>query len=72
MLFNLTPREHNVLRLLAEGQTNREIAARLCLAEGTVEQHLVHLYRKLGVQNRTEAARTFWTAQDAKDIGLPI
>jgi DNA-binding NarL/FixJ family response regulator len=68
----LTPREHEVLRLLVEGRTNREIAARLCLSEGTVEQHLAHLYRKLGVHNRTEAARAFWTAQDAKDVGDPI
>jgi two-component system, NarL family, response regulator len=51
----LTMRELNVLRLLANGKTNKEIGAELSIAESTVKVHLTHLFEKLGVSNRTEA-----------------
>jgi DNA-binding NarL/FixJ family response regulator len=51
----LTPREMQVLHLLAEGQSNRQIARRLALSVRTVEAHLTHIYAKLGVGSRTEA-----------------
>jgi predicted ATPase/DNA-binding CsgD family transcriptional regulator len=50
-----SPREREVLVLLAAGQTNREIAARLHIAERTVKVHLTSLYNKLGVASRTQA-----------------
>jgi DNA-binding NarL/FixJ family response regulator len=53
----LTKRELGVLRALAEGLSNQEIAARLFLAEQTVKFHLSSIYRKLGAKNRTEAVR---------------
>jgi LuxR family maltose regulon positive regulatory protein len=43
-----------VLRLLATGSSNREIADELVLAIGTVKKHLSNIYGKLGVQNRTQ------------------
>ena len=52
----LTPRELEVLRLVALGQTNREIAEGLDLAAGTVKVHVQHLIAKLGVSDRTQAA----------------
>lgn len=52
----LTPRELDVLRLLALGQRNREIAENLGLAEPTVKIHVNNLLRKLQVKDRTEAA----------------
>jgi DNA-binding NarL/FixJ family response regulator len=52
----LTDREVTVLRLLAEGRTNAQIAAAVCLSENTVKFHLRNLFAKLGVSNRTEAA----------------
>jgi DNA-binding NarL/FixJ family response regulator len=52
----LTPRELEVLRLVARGQTNREIAEGLGLAAGTVKAHVQHLIAKLGVSDRTQAA----------------
>ena len=52
---NLTPRELEVLRLLAAGLTNREIAARLVISEHTVHRHVTNLYRSLGVSSRTAA-----------------
>jgi DNA-binding NarL/FixJ family response regulator len=55
-LDRLTAREHEVLRLLAEGQTNREIAAHLSLSIGTVKIHVEHIIAKLGVSDRTQAA----------------
>jgi DNA-binding NarL/FixJ family response regulator len=55
-LGQLTPKEHEVLDCLARGLTNRQIALELDLAELTVKFHLTHIYRKLGVANRTEAA----------------
>jgi DNA-binding NarL/FixJ family response regulator len=52
----LTRREQGVLELVARGLTNREIQASLSLSEGTLKNHLKHIYEKLGVSNRTEAA----------------
>ena len=43
--------------LVAEGRTNKEVAAALLLSERTVEFHLTHVYRKLGVRSRAELAR---------------
>src|SRR3954467_2217862 len=53
----LTDRELEILRLVAEGYTNGRIAAELWVTEQTVKFHLSNTYRKLGVANRTEAAR---------------
>jgi DNA-binding CsgD family transcriptional regulator len=52
----LTAAEQRVADLVAEGRTNREIAASLFLAERTVASHLTHIYAKLGVRSRTELA----------------
>jgi DNA-binding NarL/FixJ family response regulator len=52
----LTERETDVLRLLAEGLTNREIAGRLFISEKTVGTHVAHIFEKLGVHGRVEAA----------------
>ncbi len=51
----LTPRELEVLRLVADGSSNRAIARALFVSEATVKTHLVHAYEKLGVDNRTGA-----------------
>lgn len=51
----LTPREQEVLRLLARGLRNKEIAARLFVSERTVNFHLANIYQKLNVSGRTEA-----------------
>jgi DNA-binding NarL/FixJ family response regulator len=53
----LTPREHEVLRLLAEGKVNKEIAAALIISERTVKFHVSSILGKLGAGNRTEAVR---------------
>jgi DNA-binding CsgD family transcriptional regulator len=55
----LTPGERRVAVLVADGRTNREVAAALFLGERTVETHLSHVYAKLGIRSRTELARTF-------------
>jgi HD-GYP domain-containing protein (c-di-GMP phosphodiesterase class II) len=52
----LTPREVEVLRLVAQGQSNREIAAQLFIAEKTARNHVERVYAKLGVNNRTQAS----------------
>jgi DNA-binding NarL/FixJ family response regulator len=51
----LTPQEVSVIRLAAEGYTNREIGARLYLSRHTVKEYLSHAMRKLGVESRVEA-----------------
>ena len=51
----LTPRQNDLLRLLAAGHTNSQIARRLGISEGTVRTHLEHIYEQLGVSSRTAA-----------------
>jgi DNA-binding CsgD family transcriptional regulator len=55
--YNLTRREVEVLRLVAEGHSNAQLAKMLWVTERTVKFHLSNIYRKLGVSNRTEASR---------------
>jgi DNA-binding CsgD family transcriptional regulator/tetratricopeptide (TPR) repeat protein len=55
----LTPAEERVAALVAEGRTNREVAAVLYVTEHTVERHLSRIYRKLGVRSRAELAHRF-------------
>ncbi|GAA4216392.1 response regulator [Actinocatenispora rupis] len=52
---SLTPRETEILRMVAEGHTNQAIARHLYVTEATVKSHLVQAYAKLGVDNRTGA-----------------
>lgn len=53
----LTPREHDVLRLMAEGLPNKAIAARLGISDQTVKFHVASIGGKLGAGNRTDAVR---------------
>ena len=53
---SLTPREFEVLHLLAQGKTNRNIAESLVISEKTVKRHVTGILGKLHARNRTEAA----------------
>ncbi|MGC3961023.1 MAG: response regulator transcription factor [Verrucomicrobiota bacterium] len=61
----LSPREREILELLAAGHPNKQIADRLGLTDGTVRWHLRHVYNKLHVRSRTEAALKFRSSQTA-------
>ena len=56
---SLTPREREVLELIARGQQNKHIAANLSLSEHTIKLHIHHIISKMGVSNRTEAAAAY-------------
>jgi DNA-binding NarL/FixJ family response regulator len=60
----LSDRELDVLRLIADGASNKEIAAQLVIAEGTVKNHITNILGKLGVRDRTQAALK------AKEMGI--
>lgn len=60
----LSPREQRVLRLLAEGLSNRSIAQRLQISSHTVDTHVRRIYRKLGIHSRAQAAA--WVARNLR------
>ncbi|MCU0625631.1 MAG: helix-turn-helix transcriptional regulator [Gemmatimonadaceae bacterium] len=60
----VTPREHEVLALMADGLTTREMATRLGVSENTVKTHTARLFEKLGARRRTQAV------QAAREAGL--
>jgi len=62
IIFRLSGREAEVLRLMTEGFTNREIALILKVSQHTVKSHVDHIFNKLGINNRTQAA--VWAAQN--------
>jgi DNA-binding NarL/FixJ family response regulator len=55
-LSELTPREKEVLRLIANGASNREIAQQLYISEGTVKNHVTNILNRLNLRDRTQAA----------------
>jgi DNA-binding CsgD family transcriptional regulator len=59
VLSALTPREHEVAAMIADGLTNAQIAAELVVAEATVKTHIKHILRKLGARHRAEAVAMF-------------
>ena len=61
IIFKISGREAEVLRLITEGFTNNEIAHILEVSHNTVKSHVVHIFNKLGVNDRTQAA--VWAAQ---------
>jgi len=63
---DLTAREREILELLANGFPNKQIADRLGLTDGTVRWHLRHVYNKLHVRSRTEAALKFRSTKQEK------
>ena len=56
LVLPLSPREREILALLGTGASNKEIADRICLAEGTVKNHVTNILTKLDVRDRTQAA----------------
>lgn len=62
--LGITPREHEILGLIAEGLSNREIGERLFVSENTVKTHSSRLFDKLGVNRRTQAV------QKGRELGL--
>jgi DNA-binding NarL/FixJ family response regulator len=68
---DLTPRESDVLRLIAAGKSNREIARALFVSEATVKTHINRIFAKTGSRDRTQAMRYAYTHGYADPPGLP-
>jgi DNA-binding NarL/FixJ family response regulator len=64
----LTPREVEVMRLMAAGETNAGIASRLVISEGTVKSHVKHILRKLSASNRAEAVSRYLQVNTPAEI----
>jgi NarL family two-component system response regulator LiaR len=62
--LGITPREHEILALIAEGLSNREIGKRIFISENTVKTHSSRLFEKLGVNRRVQAV------QKGRELGL--
>jgi len=69
----LSPRELEILALVAQGRANKEIGSQLHITSGTVRIHLSHIYEKLHVRCRTEAAARYFSSQSSgrRDIVTP-
>jgi DNA-binding NarL/FixJ family response regulator len=72
MLERLTPREADILKLLADGATNDGVARELAISPRTVQTHLDRLYRKLGVANRTGAVALYLKAARREQSAPPV
>lgn len=59
-LNKLTNRETEILRLIAQGKNNKDIAKLLCVSISTIQNHAHHVFLKLKVKNRTEASNMYW------------
>lgn len=69
-LDTLTPRELDVLRAMAEGQTNAAIAANLCLTEGAIEKHSRNVFLKLGLDDTAENRRVSAVLTYLRNAGM--
>lgn len=67
----LTRAQQRVVLLAIQGHTNRQIAETLHLTVSTVEQHLTHSYRKLGIQHRTQLEVVGWRPPHLEATGEP-
>jgi DNA-binding NarL/FixJ family response regulator len=67
----LSPREFEVVSLVAEARTNREIARKLYISEATVKRHLANVYNKLGASSRMEAVQLAVARGILADGGAP-
>lgn len=72
VLARLTPREHDVLRLMAVGRSNVQIGNELLITRETVKSHVARLHRKLGVANRTEAVALYERASAAAVVEVVL
>ncbi len=68
-LAELTPQQQRIIKLICAGKANKQIAYEMSLAEATVKAHITALLRRLGVQNRTQAAVLVEGSQPATSIG---
>jgi DNA-binding CsgD family transcriptional regulator len=69
--FDLTPRQWELMHLIAAGNTNRQIASRLALSEGTVRTHTENIFRRLQVTNRLAAVARAFPAETASVLTTP-
>jgi len=74
MISKLSPREHDVARLLVEGASNKVIAARLGISSHTAKFHMYNVIKRLGAQTRVDAAVAYarWLDSQARSKSDPV
>ena len=70
--YNLSPREEEVLQLIAQGDTVAEIEEVLYVSQGTVKAHINHIYRKFNIHSKKRAVRTAQRCGEACAQGSPV
>ena len=70
MTVILTDREQQILKLIAQGLTNKQISQQLSISQSTAENHIHHIYTKLRISNRAQAVAHVYRIMNASEVSM--